>query len=110
MRIMISASDKTAKAMVSEHFGRSPYFAFYSELQNHYDFLRNSAVNHERGAGISIAQLAVDQGVGAIICKKLGPKALRIIQENQIPVYESPAGTLEDVVDAFKKGTLIRLV
>lgn len=110
MRIMISASDKKKDAEVSEHFGRSPYFAFYSEIQKHYDFLKNSSINHEHGAGISIAQLAVDEKVGAIICKKLGPKALRIIQESQIPVYESPAGTLEDVVDAFKKGTLTRLV
>ena len=110
MRIMISASDKNREAMVSESFGRSPYFAFYSEIQNHFDFLKNASINHEHGAGISIAQLAVNEKVGAVICKKLGPKALRIIQESQIPVYEAPTGSLEELVDAFKKGTLTRLV
>lgn len=109
MRVMISASDQRQDAFVSDRFGRSPYFAFYSELQDHYGFLRNVHADKESCVGIDIAQLAVEEGVGAIICKKLGSKARRIIQDHHIAVYQSPRGTLEDVVDAFKKGTLIEM-
>jgi predicted Fe-Mo cluster-binding NifX family protein len=58
------------------------------------------------GAGVQAAQLVVQKGVNALITGNLGPNAATALSASGIKVYLVPGGTVKEVTEAYKSGTL----
>jgi predicted Fe-Mo cluster-binding NifX family protein len=58
------------------------------------------------GAGVQAAQLVVQKGANALITGNLGPNAASALSASGIKVYLVPGGTIKEVAETYKSGTL----
>ena len=58
------------------------------------------------GAGVQAAQLVVQKGAHALITGNLGPNAASALSASGIKVYLVPGGTVKDVIEDYRAGTL----
>lgn len=88
---------------VSEVFGRCPYFLFVEVEDGKIiksEALKNEAINQLGGAGIFAAQLMADRNVEIVIAKSVGPRAMDILNQFKIKVYNGD-GTVEKAITDF---------
>jgi len=71
-----------------------------------FEALENEGLMAMGGAGVQAAQLIVQKGAKALITGNLGPNAASALSASGIKVYLVPGGTIKEVVEAFKSGTL----
>lgn len=106
MIIGIPVDNDSMEANVSTHFGRTDFFLIYNTETEEGDFVLNTAANSAGGAGIKAAQLIVDNKVEALISPRLGMNAAEVINSQNIKLYQSIKGSLEDNLKAFKENKL----
>lgn len=106
MKIAIPTDDKGLNASVCVSFGRAPYFVIYDTELNSADFIDNSAISAQGGAGIKAAQLMVDNKVEAVISVRLGENAADVLSAAQIKLYKSVFGSAKKNIDDFLAGSL----
>jgi len=101
MRIVIPVSDEKGE-LLSEHFGRAPYFAWYEIGEG--KIVDNGIIPNESehfgGTGHPpdrILQLKPD----ALITYGMGPRALSIFQNAKVAVLRANSGTVKDVITAY---------
>ena len=112
IRIVIPVEDEGGlDAVVSQHFGRAPYFVVVDlddegrvlELQT----IPNTS-EHFGGFGRPpdrILQLQPD----AVATYGMGPRALNIFQDAGVAVLKTEARTVREVISAFNRGELVEL-
>jgi predicted Fe-Mo cluster-binding NifX family protein len=106
MKIAIPAADKVKTA---EHFGRAGLFAVYDTEKSGYEYIDNEAnLNAAQGAGIQSATALINNGVGAVLSPRIGPKAFDVLKAAEIKMYILPADaiTIEGALDLYNKGRL----
>lgn len=101
MRIAIPAEDKSLDSNVCQSFGRAPYFLLYNSVTKSMEFLDNSAVASQGGAGIRAAQVIADNGTQALITPRCGENAEQVLRNAEVLVYKSIPGTLKKNIDDF---------
>jgi len=107
MKIAIAVSGNNKESLIDPRFGRCPFFALVETETDQLEFIKNEATQAFHGAGISAAQLVVDQGVEAIVSGNLGPKATQVLTQAGIKLFLGVAGlTIEQVTEKFKRGEL----
>ena len=106
MKIAISATAPQLDAEVDPRFGRCQYFLIVDSESMEFEAIENPAIMAPGGAGIQAAQLVVGQGVEAVVTGDCGPNAYQVLSAAGIPVFVGASGSVRDVVEAYRKGTL----
>ena len=103
MKIAISASGKSLDDNVAELFGRCPYFVI-AEVEDgkiiKTTALKNESENQSSGAGMAAAQLLAEKEVDAVIAKIVGPRAISVLKQFDIEVYNRE-GMIKNVLQEF---------
>ncbi|WP_291323447.1 NifB/NifX family molybdenum-iron cluster-binding protein [Desulfonatronospira sp.] len=107
MIIAVSSQGKSLKDPIDLRFGRAAHFILYDTASDEYRALDNdNNLNAAQGAGIQAAQ-AVSRGKAeAVITGHCGPKAFSALQAGGIAVYLCKENTVEEAIQAYKKGRL----
>jgi len=106
MKIAVSSTGKDLNSPIDPRFGRCQYFIFVDPETMEFEALENEGLMAMGGAGVQAAQLIVQKGAKALITGNLGPNAASALSASGIKVYLVPGGTIKEVVEAFKSGTL----
>jgi predicted Fe-Mo cluster-binding NifX family protein len=106
MKIAISSTGKDLDCQIDPRFGRCQYFIFLDSETMEFEAAENQGLTAMGGAGVQAAQLVVQKGVNALITGNLGPNAASALSASGIKVYLVPGGTVKEVAEAYKSGTL----
>lgn len=109
-KIAIASNGKTLEGQVDLRFGRCLYFLIVNSETEEFKVLPNTADSMSRGAGISAAQLVVDQKVEAVIAGNFGPKAVNVLSQSGLKIFSVSGKTVKKVINSFKAGKLKPMV
>lgn len=108
MKVAISSKGKDINSEVSDVFGRCPYYII-AEIENKEivktETMENLSAQKMGGAGISAAQSVVDKGVKAVISGNIGPRALDVLKQFKIEIYNG-TGLVKETLQKFIEGRL----
>jgi len=103
MKIAITSTGKEMSCDVAELFGRCPYFII-AEIEDgkiiRTEILKNESENQSSGAGMSAAKLLAENKVNAVIAKTIGPRAMDVLKQFNIEVYNGE-GKVQDALQNF---------
>jgi len=100
MKISIS-SDRN---LVSAHFGRCPEFTLVDIQDN--KIIKTEIISNPGHAPGAIPEYLHGKGVKIVICGGIGARATQLFNEYGIQVIAGASGEINDVLEAFIKGTL----
>ena len=106
MKIVIPAQSPDFDAPVSFVFGRSPFFLFIDSETGQLESKVNPATRTLGGAGVQAAQYVLQQGAQAVLSKKVGPKAEKVLLEAGITICALEGKTVRQVLKRFKSNGL----
>jgi predicted Fe-Mo cluster-binding NifX family protein len=106
MKIALPVDEKSIEGKLCISFGRTPYFLIYDTESDNTEFLDNSAVASQGGAGIKAAQSIVDNQVEALITPRCGQNAADVLNQANIKIYKSINESIKETIDMFKKDKL----
>jgi predicted Fe-Mo cluster-binding NifX family protein len=87
MKIAITSMGDSVGSLISEKFGRAPYFIIYdTETQKSYS-IKNDADKLEHGAGPNAVKKIMDEGCDVLLTGNLGGNALSAIKESGIKYF-----------------------
>ncbi|MGB9780270.1 NifB/NifX family molybdenum-iron cluster-binding protein [Caldanaerobacter sp.] len=109
MKVAISSQGKNLESQVDTRFGRAQYFLIVDTSSMEYKVIDNTAMGQSSGAGTKAAQLLLDEQVEAVISSNVGPNAMEVFKEADIPVYKAMDGDVKKNIEAFKKGELEKI-
>lgn len=109
MKIAIPVDQQAMDSNVAANFGRAANFMFYETESKAVEFVDNSAVMSQGGAGIKAAQSVVDHGAKAIITPRCGQNAVDVLNGAEVIMYQSIEGTAQANIDAYLAGNLTAL-
>lgn len=108
MKIVISSTGKKIEGKVNPQFGRSTYFVIVETEDKKIaktSFFENNSANQTGGAGILTAQKVVETGAQAVITGNIGPKAMDVLKQFNIPIF-SYEGLIKDAINSFLENKL----
>ncbi|MFW9887157.1 MAG: NifB/NifX family molybdenum-iron cluster-binding protein [Candidatus Thorarchaeota archaeon] len=108
-KICVTSQGADMDALMDPRFGRCRYFIIVDLESGEFDAIDNDAISHAQGAGIRAAQTVVSTGVDAIITGSVGPNAYPALQNAGIRILTATSGTIRDVVESYKHGSLIEV-
>jgi len=103
MKVAISSTGKDLSSSVSDVFGRCPYFIIVDIEDNKvtkFDVIDNLSSEQAGSAGISAAKIVVAKGVEAVITRNVGPRALDVLKQFKIEIYDG-IGSVDEAVKKF---------
>jgi len=106
MKICLSSTGKNLDATVDQRFGRCQYFLIVDTETMKVKAVPNESTMSSGGAGVQAAQIVVKERVGSVITGNIGPNAFQILQAAGIKVFTGAEGTVQDVLERYKNGTL----
>jgi len=106
MKIAVSATGKDLNCQIDPRFGRCQYFIFIDPETMEFETLENEGLMAMGGAGVQAAQLIAQKGANTLITGNLGPNAASALSASGIKVYLVPGGTVKDVIEGYKSGSL----
>ncbi|MGB4440184.1 MAG: NifB/NifX family molybdenum-iron cluster-binding protein [Sedimentibacter sp.] len=101
MRIALPAENKSMDANIYQSFGRTPYILLYNTITKESEFLDNSAVVMQGGAGIRVAQVVADNGAKTLITLRCGENAEKVLSSAEVLIYKAIPGTVQQNIDKF---------
>jgi len=112
VRIVIPVIDESGlDAQLSEHFGRTPYFAVVEVDEKGYMVSLKTVANageHFGGSGRR-ADFILQLKPNVIITYGMGPRGLGIYQSVRVAVLRANANTVRQVIEAYNKNELEEL-
>ena len=106
MKIAVSSSGKDFNAQLDPRFGRCRYFLIIETDTMKCEVFDNENAALGGGAGIQSAQFIAAKGAEALITGHCGPNAMQTLSAAGMQVYVGQAGTIQELLDKFKKGQL----
>jgi predicted Fe-Mo cluster-binding NifX family protein len=111
MKIAVSSSGKDLSAQLDPRFGRCRYFLIIETDTMKCEVFDNENAALGGGAGIQSAQFIAAKGAEALITGHCGtghcgPNAMQTLSAAGMQVYVGQAGTIQELLDKFKKGQL----
>ncbi|HEY59297.1 MAG TPA: dinitrogenase iron-molybdenum cofactor biosynthesis protein [Anaerolineae bacterium] len=101
MKIAISTDGKDLESSTSTRFGRCSFFIFVDTDTMDFSALANPAKQASGGAGIQAAQFVMDNGAQVILTEKVGPNALRVLEQANIHIFICHNGKVNQAVKMF---------
>ena len=87
MKIAIALEENRYDSNVDRRVGRASYFILVDSETNEYEIIENEAKDEVTGAGLKVIKNLVSLGVEELIAGEVGPKAIVLIEEFDLPVY-----------------------
>ena len=107
MKVAISSKGKELSDSVDPRFGRAKWFIIADTDTDSFEAVPNEQnLNAAQGAGIQSAANVARQGVKYVITGHCGPNAFKTLQSQDIEVIVNAEGTVEEVLERFKRGEL----
>lgn len=111
LKVLVPAMNSDKNSIISNHFGRAPYFALV-ELEDgkisNVEFTRNSH-NHMHGHHLDLIELIVNRGVNVVIASHIGRRMLGELFRLGVKVFVGVNGSILENIDKFVKGELIEV-
>jgi len=111
MRVAISSTGKNINSSVDIVFGRCPFFII-AEVEDkkitRVEAIKNTSAEKMGGAGISAAQSVVEKGISAVITGNVGPRALDVLKQFNVKVYNG-SGSVKEALQNFINGKLKKI-
>lgn len=85
-------------SQISEHFGHSPFFAFYDTEKEKLRIENNSLEEHGPG---DVPNFLYSKGVNVIIVRGIGQRAISFFEQLGIKVIRGASGSVKDIINAF---------
>ena len=104
MKIGISSTGPSLNDRIDARFGRSKYFIIVDSETMAHEAIPNENISATSGAGISAAQLMVNQGVDVVLTGNLGPKAANVFDASGTRVVTGVSGTVGDAAKRYADG------
>ncbi|MGB9838244.1 NifB/NifX family molybdenum-iron cluster-binding protein [Methanothermobacter sp.] len=105
MKICIPvAEERGMDSRVSEHFGKTPLFAFYDDETSELEIVRIDG--RHSGGRLTPAELVVNSDADLIICTNMGSKAINLLRSHGIDVLMGAGGTVAETLNLLKMGEL----
>lgn len=112
MRIVIPVADESGlEARISEHFGRTPFFAVIDLDENGQITEQKTVPNagEHFGGGGRRADFILTLKPNVIISYGMGPRGLSIYQRERVAVLRANSPKVKDVIMAYNKNMLEEL-
>jgi len=112
VRIVIPVVDESGlDAQISEHFGRTPFFAVIDLDENGQMIDQKTVPNagEHFGGGGRRAGFILNLKPNVIIAYGMGPRGLSIYQGEQVAVLRANSHTVKDVIIAYNRDELEEL-
>jgi predicted Fe-Mo cluster-binding NifX family protein len=106
MKIAVSSHGKNLNAELDPRFGRCACFLIVDPDDMSFEVFDNESGGLNGGAGSQSAQFVASKGVNAVITGNCGPNAVQTLSAAGITLFVGQSGTIRDVVNQFKKGSL----
>ena len=106
MKICITSTGPALDSEMDPRFGRCQYFIIVDPDTLTFEAAENPNLGAAGGAGIQSAQFISNKGVEAVITGQVGPNAFTTLQAAGIKILTGASGTVEEVVEKYKKGQL----
>ncbi len=92
---------------ISQHFGKTPYFAMITMEDNEIKDLRIvESLGKHVGGTMTPAEAVANTKANVLICGNLGSKAIQMLGQMGIIVYVGASGTVESALEQWKSGFL----
>ena len=108
MKIAVSAQGRELNSPVNPRFGRCEYFVIYDQQTDSVESIANPGTTGAGGAGIKTAQALANTKVNVVLVGNVGPNAVETLNAAKIDIYSGITGTVQDTLDLFKKGELVK--
>lgn len=106
-KIAICTSSNSMSSLIDGRFGRCAYFMLWDEEQGDSKAIANNGPELNYGAGTEAARELLKQGVGILICNKIGRHALTVFLRSGARVYNAAEGLdAETVLEQYRAGEL----
>jgi len=107
MRICIPIeTNEGSKTKVFVHFGSAPYFLICDTDKETSEVISNDNKHHMHGMCHPLKALE-SQNINAVVCVGIGAGAVQKLNEGEIRIYKTIAGTtMKEVIKRFKTGEL----
>lgn len=106
MIFCIPTTSKSDNALLSDHFGSSPYYAFYNSESKSLDFVENKGHHH---GSCSPAETVLSKEGQAALLKGLGKNAYRKFSDLGIKIYITDSIDLGEAIAQIDSGNLSEL-
>lgn len=105
IKIVIPTNGKKGLSdKIAEHFGRCLTYTFLNENGKVVDIIDNAS-GHAGGAGLP-PELIKKYKANVLLCKDVGPRAIKLCQELGIDVYVYQTETVKDIFELWKNKKL----
>lgn len=109
MKVIVTASGRTADSPVDPRFGRAPHFIVVDTASGVVEAVDNAdGVSAGQGAGVQAAQRVAGVGAECLITGHCGPKAFRALDAAGIAVYTGATGSVAHALEMLAAGQLKR--
>ncbi len=108
MIVAFAAMGNDLNAPLDHRFGRAQNFVLVElDTGQVVSVISNPNVAAPGGAGVSTAQMLVNNGVGAVVAGAFGPNAINILRSAGVATYSSAGySTVGEAIDALRTGKL----
>jgi len=104
MKICVTSIGNNLEAQVDQRFGRCLFFIIVDSETMQFKAIQNMAANNRGSAGVSSAQLILDEGVEVLITGNVGPNALGALQNSNIKIVTGASGNVKEAVERYLSG------
>lgn len=109
VKIVIPVSDENGEVL-SDHFGRAPFFAWYNVKEE--EILDSGIVpntsDHFGGSGHPPSKI-ISLGAEVVISMGMGMKAINLFQNSKVAVLKAQSNSSKDEINAFISNSLTEL-
>lgn len=88
MKTLITSHTPDTSSPMDERYGRAKWFCIYDHQSRETQFIENSQVNAQGGAGVKTAEATAALGVTRVMSGHFGPKAKEILDKFNIQLIE----------------------
>ena len=106
MKIAISSEGIKLKDRVGHRFGSSPYLIIIDCSTDNFEAIPTPGSLGRHGSVVQTIVLALSKDVQAVLTGYLSPNARRHLEANGIEIFTGLSGTIEEVLESYKKGEL----
>jgi len=107
MKICISAVNNNLDSTLDPRFGRAAYFLIVDDAGKLIKAVKNTGVQAMRGAGVTAAQIVVNENVDILITGNIGPNASMVLGSSGVKIFlGNPAISVRDVLKEHQEGKL----
>ncbi|HPI36562.1 MAG TPA: NifB/NifX family molybdenum-iron cluster-binding protein [Ignavibacteriaceae bacterium] len=103
MKIAVTSTGGSLEALVSERFGRCPYFLIIDPETMKFEAVSNLGGQMESGAGPKAAELILNKGAEVLLTGHVGDKAEAVLKKANIKIVNGFTENMKvkDAVTAF---------